>query len=133
MTMPYLDFSWRHVGDYVTAPGGLGNQCVDLANLYLWEEYRLPHVWADACQWQSAKIHGFTWVGNQPTNTPPDGSLVVWCAYPPHGIGQAGHIALSLCADAMHFISLDQNYPTGTPCHLQMHDYGGVVGWFRKT
>lgn len=131
--MKTLDFLWRHIGQYVTAPGGAGNQCVDLVNLYLLEEWHLAHVWADACQWQHARIPGWSWVGNQPTNAPGPESIVIWCAYPPHQIGAAGHIALCVQADGMHLVTFDQNWPDGSPCRLVAHDYGGVVGWLRKT
>ena len=29
------------------------------------------------------------------------------------------------------FTSFDQNWPTGSPSHKQLHDYNGVVGWLR--
>lgn len=127
--MDALDFAWRHIGDVVRAPGGIGGECVDLANLWLLECCGLPHVFADAVNWRDAPIRGFKWVQNTPTNFPSSGDLVVWGAYAPHGIGQAGHIALCQVADANHLITLDQNWPEHAAVGLHLHDYGGVLGW----
>lgn len=127
--MSALTFAERHVGTVVTAPGGQGGQCVDLANLYLFEEYRLPHVWANAYDWRNASIKGFRWVQNSPTNWPVIGSLAVWGYYPPHGIARDGHIALVMVADSMRLLTFDQNWPDGEGCLFNVHDYGGVIGW----
>lgn len=127
--MTPLDFAWKHIGDVVTAPNGLGGQCVDLANLWLLEAYGLPHVYADAVNWRLAHIPGWHWVQNGPTNYPPPGALVVWGPNAPWGIGQAGHIALVLAADANHILTLDQNWPEHAPTSVHLHDYRGVLGW----
>jgi CHAP domain len=127
MTVPaFID---RHNLTVVTAPGGLGGQCVDLANLYLAEELRQPHIWADACQWRNANIKGVVWTSNGPFNFPPIGSLVVWCQSASAGVGVAGHIALVVAADVRHLVTFDQNWPIGSPCHMVTHSYSGVVGW----
>jgi hypothetical protein len=129
--MTLLDFVAKYNGQYVTAPGGDGNQCVDLANLYLIEVRKQPKIWADAVAWQRATIKGMVWVPNGPSNAPPAGSLVVWGHNANAGTGAAGHIAVSLLADGMRLLSFDQNYPEGSPCHVQPHTYDGVLGWHR--
>lgn len=127
--MTPLDFAWKHVGDVLTAPGGLGGECVDLANLWLLEAFRLPHVFANAKDWEFAAIKGFSWVRNTPTNVPSAGDLVVWGPEPAWGIGANGHIALCLVADVNHLLSLDQNWPEKSPVAVKFHDYRGVLGW----
>jgi hypothetical protein len=126
-----LDFVWRHIGDIVTAPGGLGGECVDLANLWLLEAFGAPHVWADAVKWQFAQIRAMVWEPNLPRNMPIPGSLVVWGPQADWHIGPNGHIALSLAASATYLVTLDQNWPEGSPCRLHIHDYRGVIGWHR--
>jgi hypothetical protein len=124
-------FIGKHNGQYVTAPGGYGGQCVDLCNVFLIEERHQQPVRANAIDWSHVTIPGMSWVANSPSNFPPPGSIVVWGEYPPHGIGPYGHVAVSVLADGMNVLSFDQNYPSGTPCHLQYHDYGGVLGWHK--
>ena len=111
--MTPLDFAWRHIGDVVTAPGGLGGECVDLANLWLMEGYGLGHVWANAVQWQYAKIRHFTWEPNTPMNMPIPGSLVVWQQQADWHIGPNGHIAMALSASRLYLVTFDQNWPEG--------------------
>lgn len=127
--MSPLDFAWKHIGDILTAPGGLGGECVDLANLWLLEAYGLPHVYANAVMWRDALIKGWKWVGNSPSNVPPAGALVVWGPDLFWKIGINGHIALCLTGDVNHFVSLDQNWPEHAPATMHLHDYRGVVGW----
>src|SRR5581483_9019661 len=106
-----LRFVSRHQGQRVTAPGGLGGQCVDLANLYLVDVWAKPEIHANAVDWQSARIQGMVWEPNAPANHPNRGDIVVWRQYAPHGIGIFGHIAVCLTADGMDLITFDQNWP----------------------
>lgn len=129
--MRAIAFVRLNIGRFVTAPGGLGGQCVDLTNLYLVEVWAKAEIHANAVDWQHAAIGGMTWERNAPANHPPPGAIVVWGPYPPHGIGVFGHIAVCLTADSMDLITFDQNWPDGAPCRFTLHDYGGVVGWFR--
>ncbi len=129
--MRLLSFVRLNRGRVVQAPGGLGGQCVDLTNLYLVDVWAKPEIHANAVDWPRAAIQGMTWEPNAPANSPPTGSIVIWGPYAPHGIGVFGHIAVALVADAMDLITFDQNWPDGAPCQLTMHDYGGVIGWFR--
>ncbi len=121
-------FVARYLGQSVQAPGGLGGECVDLANLWLAARNPpLPHVYRDAVNWREA-IPGLTWTANEPTNSPPPGALVVWQPTPELGIGQAGHIAVALVADANSIVSLDQNW-NWRYVHFVVHSYAGVIGW----
>lgn len=126
--MTLLDFAASYVGRVVTAPGGLGGQCVDLANLYITEVLGKAPVRANAKDWP-AFASSMYWVPNGPSNAPSPGALVVWRPKPGVQIDPNGHIALALMADAMHLITLDQNWPDGAPVSLVLHSYRGVAGW----
>lgn len=129
--MHTLDFVRLHNGRYLTAPGGVGNQCVDLINVYLAERWGLTPVRLNAVDWKGATIHGYIWTPNGPDNSPELGSLVVWQQTFSVGVGPYGHIALAIQADANNLISFDQDWPLNAPCRLTPHTYEGVVGWHR--
>ena len=112
-----------------TAPGGLGGQCVDLIELYIAQCYGLPHVWHNASDWVGVTLPGWTWEPNTPTNVPPTGAIIVWGQTPQHGIGPFGHIAIVIEADQYLILTYDQNWPDGSPCLFNEHDYVGVLGW----
>jgi hypothetical protein len=118
-----------HLGDTVTAPGGIGGQCVDLTNVYLIEERRLTPLRLNARDWAKVTIANAHWVPNAASNFPSAGDIVVWHPYPPFGIGVFGHIAVAVAADDMHLITVDQDWPIGAPCSIVRHTYGGVAGW----
>lgn len=131
--MGVASFIGKHEGSYVTAPGGIGGQCVDLANMALIEIYNLPPVRANAIDWQRAAIPGFKWIANTPNNYPTAGALVVWGPWPGLGIGDYGHIALAVSADPLTLVTFDQNWPPNEPCQMVIHGYGGVLGWHVKS
>lgn len=127
--MDALAFVKKWQGQSCQSAGGIGGECVDLANQYLAEVWRDPHEFKNAVDWAGIPIAGMRWVANGPTNHPPMGSLVVWRVYPPYGIGANGHIALALASAPMLLLSLDQNWNGQRYCTYTMHDYGGVLGW----
>lgn len=129
--MRFLAFVRLYRGRLVQAPGGLGGQCVDLINVYLLDVWSKPEIHANAVDWAQRTIQGMTWEPNGPANHPPTGAIVVWRQYAPSGIGINGHIAVCIAADAMDLVTFDQNWPEGSSCQFVLHDYGGVVGWFR--
>lgn len=127
-----LAFAQRYLGAQIDSAGGIGGECVDLANQWLTDAYGMGHVFRNAVDWGNRNVPGFRWVANGPTNLPAMGDLVVWGATPELGIGVNGHIALSLGCDVMHIVSLDQNW-SGHVATLELHRYIGVLGWQHKT
>lgn len=123
-----LAFAQRHLGQRVTAPGGLGGQCVDLVNVWLVESRGLAPVHRNAVDWASRRLTGLTWVANTPANVPPRGAIVVWGPAASIGVGAFGHIALNLTADAMNLATLDQNWGVELVT-IELHRYIGVLGW----
>lgn len=127
-----LEFAAAHLGRRVAAPGGIGGQCVDLANLWLISTGGSA-VRANAADWPRHAIPGWRWVGNAPANSPPAGAIVVWKAnVPVLSVGPYAHIAVAIAADAWTLVTLDQDWPRDAPVALVVHDYTGVAGWFTR-
>jgi len=122
-----LAFAMRYLGHQVQAPGGIGGECVDLANLYLLALGH-PHVYRNAADWAGMALPGFIWQANSPANYPASGDIAVWHSDGPEGIGANGHIAVVLVADSMQLLTLDQNWSVRVVT-LQLHSYAGVAGW----
>lgn len=123
-----VTWAGKMLGRHVHAPGGIGGECVDLANLWLLDN-GIPLVRRNAVDWAFGGIGGMTWVPNGPVNVPPTGALVVWDHYPALGIGPNGHIAVVLASDPMSLLTLDQNWPDGGNVSFVLHSYKGVLGW----
>jgi len=113
-------------GEYKeTAGTDAQNQCVDLANAYIKYVLGLPVIeWTNAVDFPSKAGDKYDWIPNTPTGVPQEGDLVIWG-------GTYGHIAIFIEGNANRFTSFDENYPTGSPCHVQEHTYLSpkVIGW----
>jgi hypothetical protein len=133
--MTFQDFLEKYNGKYIDFDGYYGAQCMDLEHQYCLEVLGIGDHTVLAAP--SAKevynnfptVKGnelFEQIGNTPTNTPQEGDIMFW------GSGTWGHVAVFVEGDANSFRSFDQNYPTGSPCHIQNHiNYTGVLGWLR--
>ena len=128
-----LSFVQRWRGQVCNVPGGAGGQCVDLANQYLQDVWKANPRRLNAVDWSRTVLPGMTWTPNSPTNTPPAYALVVWGKNAKDEIGPFGHIAVAIYGEVMQFLSFDQNWPSGAPCALVVHDYNGVLGWHRPS
>lgn len=124
MTLQQFIDRWN--GQYCEIAGSTApNQCVDLANQYIQDVLGFPIIeWTNAVDFPTRAGDRYEWIENGPVNIPQEGDIVVWD-------GQYGHIAIFVEGDVNRFKSFDQNYPIGTPCHLQEHNYSGVNGWLR--
>lgn len=108
-------------GRYLTVTGPDANQCTAVA--HLWERMLgQPIVYGHAANtFANAPYPKFT------SGQPVPGDVLVWKPSPANGY--AGHTAVYVGPGTL---SLDQNYPTGSPCHLQTHnDWNELIGWFR--
>jgi len=113
-----------HVGDTAVNRG----QCVGLVEV--WIDYlHLPHIWGNALDLlNNAPEPPYRVIKNKPTNFPLPGDIVVW-----DGTwgGGYGHTAIAVTAHVMSFTALAQNDPLGSPPHIVLYTYTGVIGWIR--
>lgn len=58
-------------------------------------------------------------------STPSRGDIVIWGT----GVGKSGHIAIYLYGYGNSFYSFDQNWPVGSECHIQEHNYNNILGY----
>lgn len=124
--MTFTEFMGILNGEYKeTAGTNAKNQCVDLANAYIKYVLGLPIIeWANAVDFPTKAGDKYEYILNTPTGVPSEGDLVIWG-------GTYGHIAIFIEGNATRFTSFDENYPTGSPCHVQEHTYLSpkVLGW----
>lgn len=128
--MNFTEFLSKNNGKYVEVAGSSDalNQCVDLANLYIRDVLGFPIIeWTNAVDFPSKAGDNYTWIKNTIDNVPQEGDLMIW------SISTYGHIAIFIEGNTSTFRSFDQNYPLGTPCHVQNHNYISpkVIGWMR--
>jgi hypothetical protein len=133
--MSFQDFLVKYNGKYIDTDGAYGPQCMDEMHQYCVEVLGIsdPAVLAAPCAadvwntFQTVTGHDlFEQIGNTPTGVPQEGDIMLWTNAP------YGHVAIFVEGDANSFRSFDQNYPTGSPCHIQNHvNYNSVGGWLR--
>lgn len=129
--MTFDEFIKKHEGEFLEVAGSANakNQCVDLANGYIRDVLNLPIIeWTNAKDFPERAGDSYEFIKNTPEFIPERGDIVVWNG---RVGGGAGHIAVIIEADINKFKSFDQNWPTGTPCHVQEHSYSNVKGFLR--
>ena len=127
------DFIIKWNGKYVDTDNAYGAQCMDLMHQYCVEVLGLSQGdLAASCardvymNFTNVQGHDkFDKIDNSPDGVPQEGDIVFWINEP------YGHVAVFHDGDANSFKSFDQNYPTGSPCHIQQHTYASVGGWLR--
>lgn len=104
-----------------------GFQCYDLAHKYAIDVvgHDVPSLAAAKDLWTQT-IEGYDKIKNTPTAVPSKGDIVIWGT----DVGPYGHVAVFVSGDENSFNSFDQNWPVGSVCHIQPHNYTGVLGWF---
>lgn len=125
--MTFQQFIEKHNGKYLEVAGSANatNQCVDLANAYIRDVLGLPIIeWTNAVDFHSKVGDRYDYILNTPTNIPQEGDLIIFK-------GTVGHISVFIEGNVNSFRSFDQNFPTGSPCHVQGHTYANVLGWLR--
>lgn len=119
------EFVRAYDGTYQDFDKHFGDQCKDLFSLYNLEVVgNVNYVWGNAVNlWDNAPDEYYERV----TLNPRKGDVVIWGT----GIGPYGHVAIYLAGDENNFTSFDQNFPIGSPCHKQNHNYKNVIGYLR--
>lgn len=125
------EFIKRYAGKKIDYDGAYGAQCVDLYRQYVKECIGLPQsppVPGAADIWNTIDTSKWLRITNTPTGIPQKGDVMIWNK---NAGGGYGHVAVYVSGDVMKFISFDQNWPVGSGCHYQNHDYTNVQGWLR--
>ena len=133
--MTFNEWLEKWNGHYIDFDGIYGNQCMDLMHQYCVEmlgitDGRVLAAPSAKDVWNNFEnIFGhelFDKIPNTPTGVPQEGDIVLWTS------GTWGHVAIFVEGDVSTFRSFDQNYPTDSPCHIQLHtSYTGIGGWLR--
>ena len=125
--MTFDEFKVKYTGKGIDFDGYYGFQCMDLAHQYAVEVVGKDFGAAPAAKdvWNQT-INGYDKIPNTPTGVPTKGDILIWGT----AIGAYGHIAVFDSGDANQFTSFDQNWPLNSLCHLQSHNYTGILGWF---
>lgn len=125
--MTLNEFVQKYENKFVDWDSHFGSQCVDLFRQYVNDVLVIP---------QPPGVSGanelFTVAQDKYweklTKNPRPGDVVIWGT----GIGPWGHVAIYLNGDENNLTSFDQNFPVGTPCHKQNHNYKNILGYLRK-
>ncbi len=112
-------------------------QCVDGARCYLRDCFGTrfePPPMPGADDW-AKPLPNLQWIKNDvgnPAQYPKRGDIVVWGQDAKIGTGQFGHISVFVAGTGTVFDGFEQNWPVGSPMHIQHHNtYEGVLGWLR--
>lgn len=121
------EFIAKYDGKGIDYDGVYGDQCVDLVQQYSIEVLEIG-AWGSGNaigRWENYPQDKFDRIANTPTGVPEKGDVLIWGT----GVGQYGHIAVFINGDTNSFNSFDQNWPVGSKCHVQSHDYNNLLGW----
>lgn len=124
-------FIKKYNGKGVDFDGNKKYWCVDLYRQYCKEVLQLlqsPLVTGAADIWNSYRKASFDRISNTPKGVPSKGSVMVWSKKTGGGYG---HVAIFIEGNVNSFRSFDQNWPTGSLCHVQNHYYKNILGWLK--
>jgi hypothetical protein len=124
------EFFGKYDGKGIDFDGYYGFQCMDLYRQFVKEVLNLPQspsVTGAVNVWDTFLQDKFDRIDNTITAVPIKGDIIIWS----QGVGQFGHIAICKDGDPVKFTSFDQNWPVGSLCHFQPHNYTNVLGWLR--
>lgn len=122
------EFVSKYNGKTIDFDGVFGGQCVDLYRQFVKEVLGFPQsppVTGAYQVWDTYLGQYFDRIDNTPSGTPQKGDILIWG----QSVGKYGHIAVYLEGNTSSFKSFDQNWPVGTNCHIQSHNYNGLLGW----
>jgi len=131
MDMNLDDFIKKYDGKGVDYDGNGKYWCVDLYRQYCNEVLGLsqsPLVVGAADIWDTYLKDYFDQIANTPMGIPEKGSIMLWNK---NAGGGYGHVAIFIEGDVNSFKSFDQNWPTGSLCHIQGHYYKNILGWLK--
>ncbi|CCY71998.1 cHAP domain./Lectin C-type domain [Clostridium sp. CAG:921] len=129
--MYIIDFFNKYNGKYVDTDGMYGAQCMDLYNKYQKEVMGVKPRGAQYAYlvWNNFDEKNFVKIKNTLEFIPVLGDVAVW------GNSNLKYGHVSICSgngDINSFESFDQNFPIGSSCHFEKHNYyNGFLGVLR--
>ena len=121
------NFIRKYNGVSIDFDHAYGSQCQDLARL--WEaENNWPAIMSTDNVMSKPKYdHNFyDWIPAE-RGKAQAGDLVIWST----AVGKYGHIAICIGDGGSYFKSFDQNWPIGSTCHIQQHNWNNLFGFIR--
>ncbi len=104
-------------------------QCVDLIKYYYNIFGMADYAMGNGYKYATNDLPpGWTRIQNYAEFIPEPGDIGVWTSAVGGG---AGHVAIILEADVHTFVSMDQNWPSGSPCSQVSHGYSNFWGVVR--
>lgn len=130
--MTTQDFFNKYNYRPINYDNALGFQCMDLYHQYVAEVLPgYPHPSAKGAGYLIGRLPSshYQWISNTPLAVPKEGDILLWGLKAGGGFG---HVAIYKSGNLFNFTSFDQNWPVGSYCHFQGHNYfGDLKGWYR--
>lgn len=126
--MQFNDFINKWNNQPCDFDGWYGTQCVDLYDQYCQDVIGCPIILINGASdiWENYPLEYFNRVLNTPEAVPQEGDVIIWDKTTTLPFG---HVSVFISGDINSFTSFDQNWPIGSKCHYQEHNYSGVLGW----
>lgn len=106
--------------------------------LYLFQCVDLVKAWNHDLGYPPKSGNGKDWINNAGKEytkvlykkglVPREGAIYSFKATPGN---PGGHTGVFISGNTIKFKSFDQNFPIGSPCHIQEHDYSLMLGWIQ--
>lgn len=134
--MTLQEFVAQKTGQFVDWDGAHGYQCVDLFRFYMRDVLGLAQHQQPAGLGNGGAVkfwHNYDTDANlrnnfeKVQNTPRYGDVIIWSTV----AEGAGHVAIFLSGTMQSFVSLDQNWPKGSPVTEVNHGATNVIGILR--
>ena len=123
-----VNWAYAQQGKSLDYDGAYGAQCVDLIKYYYAYFGKASYAKGNGCDYVSNALpDGWTRIKNTADFVPEPGDIAVWGTE----LSKHGHVAIILSANTSSFVSMDQNWPSGSPCKQVTHTYSKFWGVIR--
>lgn len=123
-----LNWVYAQEGKSLDYDGQYGAQCVDLIKYYYDYFGKASYAKGNGCNYVSNALpDGWIRIKNTADFIPEPGDIAVWGTE----LSKNGHVAIIISAGANSFVSMDQNWPSGSACKRVTHNYNKFWGIIR--
>ena len=123
-----VKWAYAQEGKYLDYDKAYGAQCVDLIKYYYAYFGKASYARGNGCDYVSNALPaGWTRIKNTADFVPQPGDIAVWGTE----LSKYGHVAIILSANVHSFVSMDQNWPSGSACKQVTHTYSKFWGVIR--